>query len=114
LELTELQDGTGRGYLSQEAKDLLYGLEKSRRVILEEREAHWRLKSRALWLACGDENTKFFQAFAKGQKMANTIWSLQNQRGEEITMYNELADLGTNHFKALFKASGGDLHCRNY
>jgi hypothetical protein len=28
LKLIELQDGTGQGYLSQEAKDLLYGLEK--------------------------------------------------------------------------------------
>jgi hypothetical protein len=36
--------------------------------------------------------------------MANTIWSLRNQRGEEITKYNELADLGINHFKTLYKA----------
>jgi hypothetical protein len=104
LELAELQDGTGWGFYSQEAKDHLYGLEKRRRVILEEREAQWRLKSRALWLACGDENTKLFQAFSKGRKMANTIWSLRDQRGEEVTNFNELADLGTNHFKALFKA----------
>jgi hypothetical protein len=104
LKLIELQDGSGRGYLSQEEKDLLYGLEKCHRVILEEREAQWRLKSRALWLNCGDENTKFFQSFAKGRKMANTIWSLRNQRGEEITKYNELDDLGINHFKTLYKA----------
>jgi hypothetical protein len=36
--------------------------------------------------------------------MTNTIWSLQNQRGEEITNYNDLADLGINHFKTLYKA----------
>jgi hypothetical protein len=45
-----------------------------------------------------------FRPLPKARKMANTIWSLQNQRGEEITKYNELADLGINHFKTLFKA----------
>jgi hypothetical protein len=79
--LSELQDGAGQGFSSQEAKELLYGLEKRRRVLLEEKEAHWRLKSRALWLSCGDENTKFFQAFAKGRKMANTIWGLRDRMG---------------------------------
>jgi hypothetical protein len=36
MKLIEIQDGTSRGYLSQESKELLFGLEKCRRVILEE------------------------------------------------------------------------------
>jgi hypothetical protein len=59
--LAELFDGDGQGFINQEAKEQLYGLETRRRVILAEREAQWRLKSRALWLACGDENTNFFK-----------------------------------------------------
>jgi len=58
--LNELQYGIGRGYLSQDTKDLLFGLEKSCRVILAKRETQWRLKSQTLWLTCRDENTKFF------------------------------------------------------
>jgi hypothetical protein len=102
--LAELHDGEGQGFLNQETKEQLFGLEKRRRAILAEREAQWRLKSRALWLACGDENTKFFQAFSKGRKMTNTIWSLRNQRGEEVKNHNELAKLGTEHFKELYSA----------
>jgi hypothetical protein len=36
-------------------------------------EKEWRLKSRATWIAEGDENTKFFQNFSKHQKNINTI-----------------------------------------
>jgi len=40
-----------------------------------------------LWLSCGDENTKFFQAFAKGRKMANIVWSLRDRAGEEVSSF---------------------------
>jgi len=40
---------------------------------LEAKEKEWRLKRKDLWLQSGDENTKLFQAYAKGKKMANTI-----------------------------------------
>jgi len=36
------------------------------RTILDEKEALWRLKSHSIWIACGDENTKFFHSFSKG------------------------------------------------
>ena len=60
--LPEIQGGEGQGFTSLVDKDFIYGLEKRRRVLLEEKEALWRLKSHAIWLSCGDENTKFFQA----------------------------------------------------
>jgi hypothetical protein len=39
-------------------------------------------KESALWLQSGDENTKLFQAYEKGRKMENTIWSLNDPSGQ--------------------------------
>jgi hypothetical protein len=105
--LAELFDGNGQGFINQEAKEQLYGLETRCRSILEERKVQWRLKIRALWLAYGDENTKFFQAYARGRKMNNTIWALKNQRGEEVNKHNDLVELDTAHFKDIFTAQQG-------
>jgi hypothetical protein len=33
------------------------------------KEETWRLKRRAIWLECGDENTKFFHALQKEGKL---------------------------------------------
>jgi hypothetical protein len=74
---------------------------------LEEKEALWRLKSRAIWLSCSDEITKFFQAFSKGRKMANIIWGLRNRVGEVVSSFEGLAKLGIYHFSELFKVHEG-------
>ena len=74
---------------------------------LKEQEEVWRLKSRAIWLKSGDENTKKFQAYARGRKGANTIWELKNEDGEKVTSFKNLADLGVNHFQNLYKALAG-------
>jgi hypothetical protein len=71
---------------------------------LDEKEVDWRLKSRAIWLDKGDENTKFFHAFVKGRKEINTIWKLQGQGDSPATSFEDLAQLGITHFKSLFKA----------
>jgi hypothetical protein len=47
-------------------KNIFYHWKKQKRQLLDEKESSWRLKSIALWLQSGDENTKFFQAYAKG------------------------------------------------
>lgn len=73
--------------------------------MLKEKEETWRLKSKAIWLESGDENTKFFQAYAKGRKNVNTIWYLKDQDGNLETSFEGLSLLGKNHFKNLFKAN---------
>eukprot|EP00253_Pinus_taeda_P001820 PITA_01820 len=40
-------------------------LDQGRDKILKEREETWKLKSRAIWLHVGDENTNFYQNYAK-------------------------------------------------
>jgi hypothetical protein len=102
--LLEWQGDPDRGFCSREGKDELVHLELRRRTILAEKEALWRLKSCVIWLACGDENTKFFHSFAKGKKLTNTIWGLTQGDGQLVNTFEGLSSLGISHFKDLFKA----------
>ena len=54
-------------------------------------------------MECGDDNTKFFQAFAKGRKQQNTIWELKNENDEIVNTFEELAEIGKNYFENIFK-----------
>ena len=66
MDIESIMDLDGGGMLNQESKDTLVVLVGCRNTLLLDQEETWRLKSRAIWLACGDENTKFFHAYAKG------------------------------------------------
>lgn len=55
-------------------------------------------------MASGDDNSKFFHAFANGRRTANTIWSLRDGQGEEFHYFDEKARIGVEHFQNLFKA----------
>jgi hypothetical protein len=85
--LQDIYESEGWGLSSPESKMALKSLEEKKRKLLEEREAAWHLKSRATWLSNGDENTKFFHAYAKGQKATNTIWSLKNYEGRTVIIF---------------------------
>jgi len=103
-ELLRLYESDGGGLISQDSKEELARLEGRRNTLLAEKEETWRLKSRAIWLKCGDENTKFFHAYARGRKASNTIWNLKDEEG--ITHYNfeDKARCGVSHFQNLFRA----------
>jgi len=99
-----LYEGDGGGFLSAESKEILVRLEGKHNIILLEKEEAWRLKSRAVWLESGDDNTKFFHTYARGRKVANTIWSLQDEEGSSYVSFDEKARCGVTHFQQLFKA----------
>jgi len=61
------------------------------------------LKMREIWLAAGDENSKFFQNYAKGRKNTNMIWGLKMTEGGITNSFSDLATMGRNHFNNLFK-----------
>ena len=56
-------------------------LEAEKAILLRQKEEDWRLKSRAIWLQAGDENTRFFQQHANGRRAANSIWELTDLNG---------------------------------
>lgn len=60
-QIKERYEGDGGGFVTPVAKGELVRFEKRRRTLLEEKEATRCLKNKAIWLNCGDENTKFFQ-----------------------------------------------------
>eukprot|EP00253_Pinus_taeda_P033560 PITA_33560 len=105
-ELKQMESTEIDGYSSQVSKDRILHLEKQQNKILLEREEEWRIKSRAIWLKSGNENTRFFHNFAKGRKSANTIWRLKDEEGREVSSFPELSGLGKIHFQNIFAEQG--------
>jgi hypothetical protein len=73
------------GSESEEIKEVVNILELQMRKLLESNEAEWRLGSRTLWLACGDENTNKTHHYANHRRNVNTIWRMQNGREKRQT-----------------------------
>ena len=98
-----LQNKYGGGFLTQEDREKLYSLEASRNKILKERQEVLSLTSRAIWMECDDDNTKFFQAFTKGRRQQNTIWELKKENNKIATTFEDLAEIGKAYFENIFK-----------
>eukprot|EP00253_Pinus_taeda_P015141 PITA_15141 len=93
-----------RQWVGTEGKKYLYtSLVTKRSQILKEREESWRLRSRALWLTEGHDNTKFFHKFSNGRKAINTIWELHNDQIQSVSTQWDLARLAIEHFKSIYK-----------
>lgn len=103
-DLCSLTDDRGQGFMTAADKCRLIDLENQKAKILKEREESIRLRSRALWIQAGDENTKFFHNFAKCRKVSNTIWKLPTPDGDIADNFNKLAHLGITHFRNLYKS----------
>jgi hypothetical protein len=62
------------------------------------------LKSRALWLKAGNNNTKYFHQFANFRKNTNTISDIKNAKGRTVSSFQEKAEAGASYFENLFQA----------
>lgn len=99
LEIANLEDNNGGTFPSKELRDKLIELTVIRGNILKDIEETWRLRSRAIWLREGDDNSKFSHKFSNGRRVINTIWKLKNEQGAEVDSFPCLASLTTSHFK---------------
>ena len=66
----------------------------------------WKLKSRSVWMALGDENTKFFQKYANAHRNVNAIWDLDDGDGNTLVYDMSLRKAGMKHFKHMFEDEG--------
>lgn len=81
-------------------------MEAHKHKLLRIEEEEWRLKSRALWLKCGDNNTNFFHNFTNQRRIHNSIWDFQNELGQTISSQKDLSEAATKHFKKVFDDIG--------
>ena len=66
-----------------------------------------KLKSRALWLEAGDENTNFFHCFASHRKNINTILEIKDEIGGTTQNFHDKAKETVNHFHKRFTEPPG-------
>jgi hypothetical protein len=64
---------------------ILHQKELDRNVILRGIEESWRLRSRAIWLASGENNTKNFHNFANFNRARKHIWEISDIEGSVFT-----------------------------
>ena len=81
--------------------------DRKSKIVLKEEEL-WRLKSRALCLQQGDNNTIFFHKFASFRKNVNTIWEIDLGEGNKVKSSKEIKDEVVLYFQALFKDPGSN------
>jgi hypothetical protein len=93
--------------------DTLKSLKLQKEKILTIEESSWRLKSRAIWLSCGDKNTKFFHKYANMRRTQNSIWDIEDESGTLHTSDSDIKNIALTHFQAQFKANEvEDTHCQ--
>jgi hypothetical protein len=84
--------------LTQQLKDK----EKELDDLLDKEEMWWSQRSRALWLAHGDRNTKFFHQKASQRRRKNKIETIKDQLDITHTDKEEIENVFLTHFQDLF------------
>jgi hypothetical protein len=82
-----------------EIEQQLKTLEEERNRLLLAEEALWRQKSRAIWIKCGDRNTKFFHHFSSYRRNHKHIWELKMDTTYIITGQDKLIPTAYHFFK---------------
>uniref|UniRef100_A0A803PBY3 Reverse transcriptase domain-containing protein n=1 Tax=Cannabis sativa TaxID=3483 RepID=A0A803PBY3_CANSA len=81
-------------------------IERDRNVAEAKEEILWKQRSRALWLAHGDRNTKYFHHKASQRKNKNTISGLFDEQRRWCKKDSEIEDILVRFYSDLFSSSG--------
>ena len=95
------------GTFSEEELKEVRECELKREELLAKEEEISRLKSRAIWIKEGDNNTKFFHRHATHWKNVNMISTIKDMNGELVHSFKEKAEVGERYFKHLFTEPEG-------
>jgi hypothetical protein len=80
--IKKISENLSSDFNDQGAKDTLaFSLETERLAILKKEEQLWWMRSRALWLAEGDKNTRFFHNTASRNRIKKFIWEIEKEDG---------------------------------
>ena len=91
--------------LLHETTEEIHGLKKEINESLIREEVMWNQRSRALWIKCGDCNTKFFHATVNHRRRINKIEGLT---GADDMWYNKPEDIERevlDYFTTIFSAA---------
>ena len=82
-------------------------LEVSRKLqdAYKDEEEYWHQKSRNMWYASGDLNTKFYHALTRQRRVRNRIVGLHDVDGNWITEESGVEKVAINYFEDLFSTT---------
>jgi len=98
LEPTWIHIESNTSVIPQHQVDHIQLLEQERVKFLLDQEREWRLKSRALWLSEGKDNTIFFHKFSNYMMNINKVWKMPKEDGSMAYRFEEITQLGGKHF----------------
>lgn len=59
----------------------------------QDEEAHWKQRSRQLWLTLGDSNSGYFHAVTKNRKARNRLTVLEDDTGTPLYEEDQISAL---------------------
>ncbi|XP_062021007.1 uncharacterized protein LOC133737483 [Rosa rugosa] len=69
-------------------------------------ETIWKVRSRLNWLQEGDNNTKFFHAYAKGRGRQNKVEGVFNENGVWCDSMSEVQQAFVEYFSNIYRSEG--------
>ena len=101
---SHLQHLEALNLLHESAKEI-QALKKEINEIMIREEMMWNQRTRALWVKCGDRNTKFFHAMASNRRWKNRIDGLYDQGGRWCEDSEEVEGIILDYFKEIYNTS---------
>ena len=96
----------GKGNGSSNMEQHIKNIETEQNKLLLIEEAHWRQKRRAIWITCGDRNTKYFHQFSSHRRNHKHIWEIQKNMIDKITGQDKLIPTAFKYFKSAYSYQG--------
>lgn len=77
--------------------------DKLNELLLNE-EMYWKQRGKVYWLAEGDQNSKFFHAYASARKKSNEIRQLRTDEGDLVTNKERMSLIIVDYFRSIISA----------